>query len=74
MKLERNMGELADAMPQQNDISLNAKAIKSVSNYDSDCAQSCGDCSSCACGDSSCGSCSSCASCGCDCAENRFNK
>lgn len=58
---------LEDAMPQQN---VNVSRIKASGNCDSDCAQSCGNCSSCACGDNSCGSCSSCASCGCDCAEN----
>jgi len=71
MKLERNTIELADAMPQQNDLNIKVESAKGVSG---DCDQSCGDCSSCACGSGSCGSCSSCASCGCDCAENRLGK
>jgi len=55
---------LEDALPQQN-----IKATSTV-KASGDCEQSCGNCSSCACGDNSCGSCFSCASCGCDCAEN----
>ncbi len=69
----RETRDLADAMPQQNDTNIKAEATKGVVRA-SDCDQSCGDCSSCACGGGSCGSCSSCASCGCDCAENRLGK
>lgn len=60
----RETRDLADAVPQQNDVIIKTEATKGASN--SNCDQSCGDCSSCACGPSSCGSCSSCASCGCD--------
>lgn len=63
--MSRQERDLADAMPQQD--------VSPIAEKAGDCAQSCGNCSSCACGSSSCGSCSSCASCGCDC-SNRQGK
>jgi len=60
--------DLRDAMPQQNDF-IKSRNKATRSDCDSSCATDCGNCSSCACGDSSCGSCSSCASCGCDCSN-----
>ncbi len=59
--MERETRNIVDALPQQIVVKVDKKTEEK-----SDCAQSCGNCSSCACGDNSCGSCSICASCGCD--------
>lgn len=60
--MSRQERDLTEALPQQN-VSSQATDTKAG---EGSCAQSCGNCSSCACGANSCGSCSACASCGCD--------